>query len=233
VAAFSSGIVLSIYMLRVWDLPTRLFHWLLALAVLGLLVTAQLGGSWMNWHFRFGYVVLSLLLFRLGWGFAGGHWSRFSQFCYAPRHSLAYLRGTSPLAHRVGHNPLGAWSVFALLLALLAQVATGLFSDDEIAFYGPLTRLVSGDTVVLATWYHKAVGKWLVLALVVLHVLAILAYKLFKGEGLTRPMITGDTMVDEHLPSSRDSASSRLLALLVWSGCALAVYGLVTWGFQA
>jgi cytochrome b len=198
-----------------------------------LLVTAQLGGSWMNWHFRFGYAVLSLLLFRLVWGFAGGYWSRFAQFSYAPRHSLAYLRGTAPLAHRVGHNPIGAWSVFALLLILLVQVGSGLFSDDEIAFYGPLTRLVSGDTVALATWYHKAVGKWLVLALVALHVLAILAYKLFKSEALTPPMITGDKQVPERLPGSRDSASTRLFALLIWTGCALAVYALVTWGFQA
>lgn len=219
--------------LRVWDLPTRVFHWSLFLCVAGLLVTAQLGGDWMNWHLRLGYTVLSLLLFRLLWGFWGGHWSRFQQFMYAPRSTLAYLRGRSPPDHTVGHNPLGAWSVWALLMVLLAQVGSGLFTDDEIAFFGPLTRLVSGDAISLATTYHSAIGKWLVLGLVLLHLLAILVYKIFKRQELTHSMITGDRRVDCLFPASRDSFSTRLSALLLWAGCALAVYFLVTWGFNS
>jgi cytochrome b len=218
--------------LRVWDLPTRVFHWALVLCVLGLLVTAQLGGSWMNWHLRLGYGVLSLLLFRLVWGLVGGYWSRFVNFVYAPRTTLSYLRGTALPAHTAGHNPLGAWSVFALLLILLAQAGSGLFSDDDIAFFGPLTRLVSGDTVALATRYHTAIGKWLVLGLVALHVLAILAYRLFKREGLTLPMFTGDKRVVAPLPASRDSALTRLLALAIWAICAGLVLALVNWGFN-
>ena len=95
----------------------------------------------MDWHARLGYAVLALLLFRLVWGFVGGRWSRFASFLYAPRSVLAYLRGQPHPDHLVGHNPLGAGSVFAMLAVLLAQVATGLVSDDEIAFTGPAEPL--------------------------------------------------------------------------------------------
>lgn len=213
--------------LRVWDLPTRLFHWLLAAAVAGLLVTGNLGGNWMNWHFRLGYTVLSLLLFRLVWGVVGGHWSRFRQFLYGPRALLGYLKGQSGPEHTTGHSPLGALSVLALLAVLLAQVTTGLFSDDEIAFFGPLVRFVSGDTVSLATSYHKNVGKFIVLGLVVLHIAAILFYRFGKRQDLITPMWTGDKLSDAPLPASRDTSAQRAFALLVWAVCATLVYGLV------
>ncbi|MDQ7747454.1 cytochrome b/b6 domain-containing protein [Hydrogenophaga pseudoflava] len=216
--------------IRVWDLPTRLFHWALALCVIGLVVTANVGGSWMIWHGRLGYTVLSLLLFRIVWGFVGGHWSRFSSFLYGPSAVLAYLRGNARPEHRVGHNPLGMLSVFALLVVLLLQVSTGLFADDEIAFTGPLASLVSGDTVSQATRYHKSVGKLLLIALVVLHVLAILVYKWIKKDNLLGAMVLGDKQVATPLPSARDSASSRLLALLIWAVCAAAVYWVVGLG---
>lgn len=113
---------------RVWDLPTRLFHWALAAAVIGLIATG-LGGV-MEWHFRLGYAVLALLLFRLVWGFVGGRWSRFTAFVYAPGSVLAYLRGRAHPDHLIGHTPLGALSVFAVLAILALQVATGLVADD-------------------------------------------------------------------------------------------------------
>lgn len=213
--------------LRVWDLPTRLFHWLLALLVVGLLITGNVGGNWMVWHFRFGYAVLSLLLFRLVWGFAGGHWSRFAQFVYGPRTTWAYLRGQSTARETTGHNPLGALSVLALLLVLFAQVSTGLMSDDEISFFGPLTAFVSGDTASMATRYHKNVGKFVVLALVVLHILAIVFYRIARRQNLVGPMITGDKPEQALLPASQDSASTRLRALLIWLACAALVYGMV------
>jgi cytochrome b len=218
--------------IRVWDLPTRLFHWLLAAAVVGLVITANVGGNWMNWHLRLGYAVLTLLLFRLVWGFVGGHWSRFGSFLYAPSSVLAYLRGRAKPEHRVGHTPLGALSVFALLLILLAQVTTGLMSDDEIAFFGPLVRFVSGDTVVMATSYHKNVGKFIVIALVVLHLAAIVFYKWVKKDNLVRPMVVGDKQMAAGLsvPSARDSAGSRLLALMVLALCGGAVAWLVQLG---
>ena len=218
--------------IRVWDLPTRLFHWLLAAAVVGLVITANIGGNWMNWHLRLGYAVLALLLFRVVWGFVGGHWSRFGSFLYAPSAVIAYLQGRARPEHQVGHTPLGALSVFALLAVLLAQVTTGLMSDDEIAFFGPLVRFVSGDTVAAATSYHKNVGKFIVIALVVLHVAAILFYKWFKKDGLVRPMVLGDKQFAAGLvvPHARDSAASRLLALAVLAVCGGAVAWLVQLG---
>lgn len=215
---------------RVWDLPTRLFHWALVVCVIGQIITANVGGNWMNWHLRLGYAVLTLLLFRLVWGFVGGHWSRFSSFVYTPGTVLAYLRGQARPEHRVGHSPLGALSVFALLVILLAQVGSGLFSDDEIAFTGPLVALVSGETVSLATSYHKNVGTFVVVALVALHLLAIGYYKLIKKEPLVRPMIDGNKQVQTPVPSARDTARTRLLALAVLALCAVAVNGLVGLG---
>lgn len=215
---------------RVWDLPTRLFHWSLAACVIGLVITGNIGGNAMVWHGRLGYAVLTLLLFRLVWGLVGGHWSRFSSFLYSPASVMAYLRGQRRPEHGVGHNPLGMLSVLGLLLILLAQVASGLFADDEIAFTGPLTGLVSGHWVSLATGYHKEIGKLILLALVALHLTAIAFYKLVRKQNLVRPMITGDKAVPADLPPSVDSARQRWLALCVLLLCALAVYGLVSLG---
>lgn len=218
--------------IRVWDLPTRLFHWALAACVIGLVITANLGGSWMEWHGRLGYTVLCLLLFRIVWGLMGGHWSRFSNFLYGPSAVLAYLRGQAPVTHRIGHNPLGMFSVLALIAVLLLQVSTGLFADDEIAFTGPLVSLVSGDTVSQATRYHKSVGKLLLISLVVVHVLAILFYKWVKKDNLVTPMVLGDKRVEAPAPSSRDTASTRLVALMVCAACAGVVYVIVNLGQQ-
>ena len=215
---------------RVWDLPTRLFHWALAACVIGLVITANVGGNLMEWHGRLGYAVLSLLLFRIVWGFVGGHWSRFGSFLYGPAAVMAYLRGKARPEHKVGHNPLGMLSVFALIAVLLLQVSTGLFSDDEIAFTGPLVGLVSGDTVSQATSYHKSVGKLMLIALVAVHVLAILYYKWVKKDNLVRPMVLGDKLVPVPVPSARDTVASRVLALGVWALCAGVVYWIVGLG---
>lgn len=205
---------------RIWDLPTRLFHWALVVCVLALVATGQIGGAAMDWHFRFGYAVLTLLLFRLGWGLVGGHWSRFSSFLYSPSTLLRYLRGQGGPELSAGHNPLGAGSVFALLFFLLAQVATGLISDDEIASSGPLSSLVSGTWVSQATWYHRNVGKPVLIVLVVLHVAAILFYLWRKRQNLVRPMLLGDKEVEQPVPASRDDALTRLLAALLLAICA-------------
>jgi cytochrome b len=203
---------------RVWDLPTRLFHWMLALVVIGLVVTGLRGV--MEWHFRLGYAALSLLLFRVIWGFIGGRWSRFSAFVYAPGTLIAYLRGRSQPDHRVGHTPLGALSVLALLTILIAQVATGLVSDDEISASGPLTRFVSGSVVSLASSWHADFGAWIIIALVSLHVLAVLFYVRVKREPLLRPMIDGDKLISDGTPvPSRDDAGSRMLALVIFAVC--------------
>lgn len=213
----------SLNKVRVWDLPTRIFHWTLALCVLGLAITGTLGGDAMVWHFWFGYSVLALLLFRVIWGLVGGRWSRFGAFIYGPQSVISYLKGQGKPEHGVGHSPIGAVSVFALLGASLAQVGTGLFSDDEVAFAGPLTRFVSNATVSLSTHYHAHIGKWLLLGLIALHIAAILFY-LRRKHNLVGAMLHGDKALVVAAPSARDDAVSRGLALLILAACAALVY---------
>jgi cytochrome b len=210
---------------RVWDLPTRCFHWALALLVPASIVTAHVGGNAMAWHFRSGYAVFTLLAFRIVWGLVGGRWSRFASFAYAPATTLRYVRGASrdQEHHDVGHNPLGALSVFGLLAVLAAQVGTGLFADDEIASSGPLTRFVSAASSSLATAWHKNFGQWLIVALVVLHVAAILYYLRKKHINLVRPMLTGDKPLPPDVPAAVDDLRSRLLAVTLLGVCAAGV----------
>ncbi len=214
--------------IRVWDLPTRIFHWALAASFMGLLTTAFIAGEAMVWHFRFGYTVLCLLLFRLVWGLIGGHWSRFASFIYSPGAVLDYVKGRAPPQHRVGHNPMGAISVFALLFFLLAQVASGLVSDDEIATVGPLAKWVPNAVVRLATTYHADIGKLVLIALASMHVGAILFYRLKKGDDLVAPMIHGNKQTGFAVPGARDDARSRLLAAAVFAMCT----ALVLWMIQ-
>jgi cytochrome b len=217
---------------RVWDLPTRLFHWVLALCVIASIVSAKIGGNAMAWHFRLGYVVFTLLAFRLLWGLIGGHWSRFASFLYSPAAVLRYLRGGSSADehHDVGHSPLGAFSVFGLLGLLAVQVGTGLFADDEIANTGPLIRFVSAATSSALTSWHKTWGQWLVITLIVLHVAAIVFYLLGRRRNLLRPMIVGDKPLPPGVPASADHWRARGLALLVVTLCAVGVAWLVSLG---
>ncbi len=203
---------------RIWDLPTRVFHWVLALSVVGLIITGNVGGNAMVWHFRIGLGVLALLLFRLVWGLVGGRWSRFSAFIYSPRSIIQYIKGNGKPEHSVGHTPTGAGSVFALLIVLLAQVGSGLISDDEIASAGPLVRFVSGATSNIATNYHTNIGKWIILVLVLLHVAAILFY-LWRKQNLIKPMLSGDKQLTMVVPATRDDAVTRVAALLIFGGC--------------
>ncbi len=212
---------------RVWDLPTRIFHWALVAFVIGSVTTGLTGGAAMPWHFRFGYSVLSLLLFRLIWGIVGGRWSRFNSFLYSPATVYRYLKGQGQPEHSIGHNPLGAGSVFALLGFLLLQVATGLISDDEIATSGPLAKFVSNALVSNATFYHQRVGKLILIGLFVLHIGAVLFYLVKRGENLVRPMLRGDKETMIETASSRDDAWSRTLAAVVFFGCAALVLWMV------
>jgi cytochrome b len=213
---------------RVWDLPTRIFHWTLVLAVIGLVITGNVGGNAMVWHFRLGFCVLTLLLFRIVWGLVGGHWSRFASFIYAPSTLIAYMKGRGKPEHSVGHNPMGAGSVFALLFFLLAQIGSGMMSDDEIAAAGPLTKFVSNAMVTQATYYHKEIGKTVLIVLIALHLLAILFYLFKKKENLIKPMLHGDKQLEAVVPASRDDAGSRITAAVVFAVCA----GLVAYGVK-
>ena len=212
---------------RVWDLPTRFFHWALVLCTLGLAISGSIGGNVLVWHLRLGYTMLALLLFRVVWGLVGGRWSRFGSFVYAPQSIINYLKGRGKPEHSVGHSPIGAGSVFAILAVLIAQVGTGLLSDDEIAFSGPLTRFVSNATVGLATHYHADIGKWALLTLVLLHVAAILFY-LRRKQNLVAAMLHGDKQLLVAAPASRDDTASRAAALLILSACAALAYWVST-----
>ncbi|MEY4295376.1 MAG: hypothetical protein RLY82_1064, partial [Pseudomonadota bacterium] len=212
--------------LRVWDLPTRAFHWALAICVILLVITGSMGGDKMQLHLTLGSWVLSLLIFRVIWGVVGGYWSRFVQFLYMPTTILRYLRGESKPEHDIGHNPLGSLSVWGLLCILGAQVATGLIGDDEIATQGPLVKFVSGSTSLIATSYHKHWGKWIIMGLVFLHVAAILFYFFKKKQNLITPMLRGDKTVETsvNLPASNDGTAQRLTALVIFTLVATATF---------
>ncbi len=213
---------------RVWDLPTRVFHWALALCVLGSVASAKIGGNAMVWHFWLGYAVCTLLVFRLAWGLVGGYWSRWLRLVFSPFTLLRYLRGQDrPGEHlSVGHSPTGALAVLAMLALLLAQVSTGLVADDEIANIGPLNRLVSSAWAATATSWHKSWGQWLLLGLVGLHLVAIALYT-WRRHPLLRAMWSGDKSLPPGTPASADSAKQRWLAALLLLACAGAVAWLV------
>jgi hypothetical protein len=221
--------------IRVWDLPLRLFHWLLVLCIIGSIVSVNLGGNAMEWHAYFGYSILTLLIFRIVWGFIGSTHARFISFSPNPKSILNYLQGKAPRV--LGHNPIGALSVFALLLVLSIQVITGLFSDDEIAFQGPLAKYVSNSLVSIFSEIHES-NQVVIYTLIAIHIAAIIYYKKFKGEDLITPMISGDKEIDpseeaNYLPSdlgraSKDGALQRGIALVLLSLIAVVVGYLIT-----
>ena len=193
---------MEVKLIRVWDLPTRLFHWLLAVAVIGSVISVKIGGNAMEWHARFGYLALALLGFRWCWGFLGTQYARFVQFLKGPKAILAEIRGALPASP--GHNPLGALSVVALLLAFSLQAVLGLMTSDEIAFDGPLVKHVSSDLVSIASGLHQQM-EWVLIGLVALHVGAIIFHARVRRHNLVPAMIHGDQQV----PSTSSAASAR------------------------
>lgn len=172
---------------RVWDLPTRIFHWSLVVLVVAAFVSAKIGGNAMVWHGRCGLAILGLLVFRIVWGFVGSTYARFAQFVRGPAAIHAYLKSEW---RGQGHNPIGALSVLALLGALALQAATGLFANDDIAFEGYLHALVGSELSGRITGIHHLLEKVLML-LVALHVGAIVFYARVKKHNLVKPMLTG------------------------------------------
>jgi len=221
--------------IRVWDLPIRLFHWLLVICIAGSFATIKLSDELIQWHSYFGYSILTLLIFRIIWGFVGSTHARFLSFAPTPKSLLDYLRGKSQ--HVLGHNPLGALSVFALLFALSVQVTTGLFIDDEISFQGPLSKYASSSVVSLLSQIHEA-NQVVIYILITIHIAAIVYYRKFKGEDLIKPMINGDKEIDpseeaKYSPSdlgraSKDGGLQRGLALLLLSVIAVVVGYFIT-----
>jgi cytochrome b len=206
--------------IRIWDLPLRLFHWLLVMAVIGSFVSVKLGGNAMIWHGRFGYFVLTLIVFRLIWGFVGTYHARFVNFIRFPKAVLAYLKNP---AETLGHSPLGAISVVVLLGLFLAQALAGLFASDDIAFDGPLAKYVSSSWVELLTSFHR-LNEWVLLALVGVHIAAILYYKYAKRINLISAMITGDKEWADAAPLVQDDSKIRLKAMAILIAIALIMY---------
>ena len=220
----------SLQRVRVWDLPLRLFHWLLVACLVGSFVSVKAG--WMDWHFRFGYGALTLIVFRLLWGFVGPRYARFSSFLFKPSALLAQLRGAPDAPRTLGHSPTGSLSVFALLAVIAIQASAGLFASDDIASEGPLARLVANAFVEQATWLHHT-NQLVILALVALHLLAILFYRIFKRQSLVKPMVVGDRLLPassvQGTLAARDDAAIRLRALAVAAISVAIVACIVNW----
>ena len=178
---------MSTQRIKLWDLPTRLFHWLLVIAVGAALITANIGGAAIEWHGRIGLSIVGLIAFRVVWGLIGSSHARFASFFPTPESVAAYLRGQW---RGIGHNPLGALSVIGLLALVALQLCTGLFGNDDIAFTGPLFNLVSKDLSDQLTGIHELTSNALI-ALIALHLAAIGFYAHVKKDNLVKPMVTG------------------------------------------
>lgn len=219
---------------RVWDLPLRLFHWTLLVLVVGAIASVELGdvvSGAMDWHPRFGYAILALLAFRLIWGVIGGTHSRFANFVRSPGTALDYLRNLRS-AHipSLGHNPLGALSVLALLASLLFQVGTGLFLNDEDFFIeAPFFKYVSTGLVRVLREFHE-MNASLLFVLIGLHLAAIVYYRVIKRENLIQAMVTGKKQIPAGVPAEDARGGSPWLALIVIVLAAAGVWLLVTRG---
>ena len=213
--------------LLVWDLPLRLFHWGLAAAVATNVITANVGR--MDLHERSGLTVLGLVAFRILWGFIGGHHARFTNFVRMPRTVLAWLRASADRAapRQAGHSPLAALSVLGLLAVTGFMAVTGMFSNDGILFDGPLAHLAPDRSSGITKIHHTA--KFVLIALVILHLLAILIYKFGKKINLTLAMVTGRASEPRGMiegPDGGISPSRLWLGLALIGGLQLATHAL-------
>ncbi len=203
---------------RVWDLPVRLFHWTLLVAVTTSVATGLTGGLWqMDLHVVSGCTVLGLVLFRVLWGLVGGRHARFAAFVKGPvtvvRYAVDFLKGRA--RHTAGHNPLGGWSVVVLLLALAVQAGTGLFANDDIFVEGPLFKYAGKELSDRLTAWHHWVSN-LMYGLVALHVAAVVLHWA-RGDNLVKPMITGrkpglDPALGDGLPRRGWAAAALAVA---------------------
>ncbi len=208
--------------IKVWDLPVRLFHWLIVLLILTAWVTQEY--NWMEWHVWTGYTILTLLLFRIVWGFIGSDTARFSQFLHSPAAGLRHLShiGRREADREIGHNAAGGWMVLLMLTLIGVQAGTGLFSNDDALTEGPLMHFISKDQSDWLSHIH-ALNFKLIEAVIVLHILAITAYAVLKRQNLVRPMITGRKVMPAGVSAPR--LVNPLLAVVT---LAVAV-GVVTW----
>lgn len=213
---------------KIWDAPVRLVHWALVALIAFSWWSGKEGGNAMTYHMWSGYAILTLVLFRIAWGFVGSTTARFSSFVHGPREVLAYCRtlGHRGVSGHAGHNALGGWSVVLLLASLAVQAGTGLFANDDIFTEGPLVQYISkelSDTLTTVHHYNFNV----LLALAGVHIVAVLYYLVYKSENLVLAMITGTKQVAPPVPRDlRMAGAGRALAALAVA--AVAVYFLVS-----
>ncbi|KIA79748.1 hydrogenase [Chromobacterium piscinae] len=203
---------------KVWDVPTRLFHWTLVVLFGAMWFCAEQGGEWLQYHIYCGVALASLLVFRLIWGVVGSQTARFSNFVRGPRTIVRYLKGELPEREAPGHNPLGGWMVVVMLLALGAQVLTGLFAADVDSYLydGPLAKHIDSGLAESATGAHKLLFNGL-LGLVALHLTAIVLYRVVKKQNLVGPMLTGYKKMAGEKPRLHFAHGALALAALLLS----------------
>ncbi|WP_395342562.1 cytochrome b/b6 domain-containing protein [Ningiella sp. W23] len=215
---------------KVWDIPTRLFHWSLLGVFVFQFVTGDILDDAMQLHFYGGYVALGLILFRIIWGFVGSYHARFSSFIYSPSTALQYLMGRPKLQQYLGHNPLGAYSVLAILAVMLTQAVSGLFMTDDIFLDGPYHGAFDGALDDAMNWlHHNAIS--LMWGLIVLHLSAIAFYSFKKKQRLVPAMLHGKKPVS-HSQTSDTPADLNVVThwwrfLIVVAVVAVFVYCLV------
>ena len=204
--------------LLVWDVPVRLFHFLLIFLIGFSYWTGTQGGIYLEYHFLSGYCILTLVLFRIFWGFFGSSTALFRSFVKTPRIAFMFLRqlrrGTAP--SYTTHNPAGGYMVVTLLVVILFQTVTGLFSDDQIFNAGPLRNFVPAETAGLLTDWHQ-INFDILLFLIVIHVLAVFWHEWFLGERLVLSMITGRKDKTKGSEQLCFAPYSRLLIALILS----------------
>jgi len=215
---------------RVWDTPVRVFHWVLVVLVSTSWVTSEIGGNAMTYHMWSGYTILTLVVFRIVWGFVGSEHARFGSFLYGPRAIFGYasaMFGSSSRSYP-GHNPLGGVSVVLMLASLLLQASTGLFANDDILTEGPLAKFVSGATSSLLTTIHRY-NFYVLVVLIAIHIAAVLFYLVVKRENLIGAMFTGRKRVPAHADFTDGRMTSAWVAVAVVIVIAAAVGVLVNW----
>ena len=216
--------------IRVWDPPTRLFHWSLVLLVALSIYTGNVGGlREMDLHKLSGYAILALVLFRLVWGVIGSRRSRFTDFVRGPRAVAGYAWSLLGKGHRsfVGHNPMGGWSVIAMLASLLLQAATGLFARDDILTEGPLVRYVSKETSRTLTAIHE-LNATVLYVLIGIHLLVVFGYLIVRKDNLIRPMLTGRKVATAEIAGMDAAYARNWIAAMVLAVAAGAVWLVVS-----
>lgn len=222
--------------LRVWDPWVRLVHWSIVLLIPFSFWTAETD-RW-DLHLLAGYTMLTLILFRIAWGLVGSHTARFVSFLKSPIEALRHLghMRQPPTGVEIGHNAAGGWMVLALLLLLLTQTGTGLFANHDPGFtysqHGPLSMLVSESDSAFATTIHVRLF-WVIVAASVLHILAVIAYRILRGQNLVGPMLTGDLKVPARYSGPQPRMGHPVLALLLLAAAAGVVWYVVGLGAGA